>query len=297
MASPRGPSPKPTHLKVLDDQHEANIKRGSLWCFVGDAERVHFEYAPTEGKAAPLAVLSEREGYVVADADTKLDSLFAAPDSRVTEVGCWMHGRRKFRDALDGGELRAAYPLDLIQKMYQVEREAKHKRAGPEQVLHLRQQLTKPLLDALWKWILDNGGQVRPTSPLGQAMGYAVRNRVALTRFLEDGRLPIDNGACERAIRGVAVGRRNYLFAGSDTGAKRAAIAYSLLGSCTLARVNPWTYLKDVLEQLAGGWPQARILELLPLEWAEAHPEHRLSSMNDDDVDVVVPDQPEAQVQ
>lgn len=103
---------------------------------------------------------------------------------------------------------------------------------------------------------------------------------MTLTRFHDDGRLPIDNGASERAIRAVAVGRKNYLFAGSDAGGKRAAIAYSMLGSCALVGVNPWAYLKDVFEKLARSWPKGKIFDLLPVDWAEDHPEHMLKKQD-----------------
>jgi len=263
-----------THLKVLDREHPNNVKRGSLWCFVGDGKYVHFEYAPNESREGPLSLLRAREGPLVVDADTKLDSLFTAEDAKAYEVGCWMHGRRRFVEALKGGELMAAYPLDLIRRMYAVEELAKG--LGPDEVHALRQLHTRPVMDVLWKWMAEKGPELRPSYPLAQAIGYAAKNRVALTRFLDDGRLPIDNGASERAIRAVAVGRKNYLFAGSDAGGKRAAIAYSMLGSCALVGVNPWAYLKDVFEKLARGWPKGKIFDLLPADWAEDHPEHLL---------------------
>ena len=99
-----------THLKVLDREHPNNIKRGSLWCFVGDGKYVHFEYAPKKSREGPLSLLRAREGPLVVDADTRLDSLFGAEDARAYEVGCWMHGRRRFVEALKGGEHMAAYP-------------------------------------------------------------------------------------------------------------------------------------------------------------------------------------------
>lgn len=265
-----------THLRVLDGGRANNVKRGSLWRLVGDGELVHFEYIPDERREGVLQLLRGRDGPLVVDADTKLDEVFAAPGATAVEVGCWMHGRRRFEEAFKGGELLAAYPLELIRRMYQVEQEAGEQGVGPEGVKALRQQKTKPLLTALWKWMVEKGPELRPQSPLGRAIGYTLRNRVALSRFLDDGRLPIDNGACERALRVVAVGRKNYLFAGSDEGGKRAAIAYSLLGSCALAGVDPWAYLKDVFEKLAGGWPQGKVFDLLPAEWAEDHPEQRL---------------------
>jgi transposase len=269
-----------THLKVLDKNHEANIKRGSLWCYVGDGKHAYFDYIPNERKEGPQSFLRERVGYIQADADPKLDDLFKGPEAKAIEIGCWMHDRRYWANALDAGDLRAAHPLGIIKKMYKVEDAAKKQRAGPDQVYRMRQEQSVPLLNELGKWIADNYNTERPTSPLAEAMGYTLRQWAALKRYTEDGRLLIDNGGVERAIRVVAMGRRNYLFAGSDTGGQRAAIAYTILGSCALAGINPWAYLRDVFEKLAAGWPMKRIEELLPAVWAENHPEHLIHTKN-----------------
>jgi len=269
-----------THLKVLDKNHEANIKRGSLWCYVGDGKHAYFDYIPNERKEGPQSFLRERVGYIQADADPKLDDLFKGPEAKAIEIGCWMHDRRYWANALDAGDLRAAHPLGIIKKMYKVEDAAKKQRAGPDQVYRMRQEQSVPLLNELGKWIADNYNTERPTSPLAEAMGYTLRQWAALKRYTEDGRLLIDNGGVERAIRVVAMGRRNYLFAGSDTGGQRAAIAYTILGSCALVGINPWAYLRDVFEKLAAGWPMKRIEELLPAVWAENHPEHLIHTKN-----------------
>ena len=265
-----------THLKVLDKSHEANIKKGSIWCYVGDGKEAYFEYTPNQSKDGPLGFLRERIGYIQADADPKLDELFNGPDAEAIEVGCWMHGRRYWKEALDAGDLRAAHPLGVVKKLYKVEDAAAKQRAGPDDVYRLRQEQSVPLLNELGEWIANNYQSERPTSPLAEAMGYTLRQWKALKRYTEDGRLPIDNGGVERAIRAVAMGRRNYLFAGSDTGGVRAAGALTILGSCALVGIDPYAYLKDVFEKLASGWPQKRIDELLPVVWAENHPEQRI---------------------
>ena len=113
----------------------------------------------------------------------------------------------------------------------------------------------------------------RCPSPLGKAIGYAQNRWAALLRYLEDGRLEIDNGEVERLIRLVALGRKNFLFAGSDAGAERAAVAYTILATCTLHELDPWAYVKDVLEKIADDWPQRELDRLLPDRWAEEHPE------------------------
>jgi transposase len=267
-----------THLKVLDQKHAKNIKRGSLWCYVGDRHLVYFDYTPDESGAGPQRFLKNRVGFVQADAAKVYDAVFARPGSLSLEVGCWMHARRPWAKALDRGDLRAAYGVDIIKKLYQVEEYGKRERASPDELRELRQEKSKPLIDKLGMWVRDRYSLEPPNSSLLEsAMGYLINQWKPLRRYLDDGRLPIDNGECERAIRVVAVGRRNYLFAGSDAGAERAATIYTTLASCGMADVNVWAYTKDVLEKIAGGWPMRRINELLPAEWASAHPEHLMS--------------------
>ena len=266
-----------THLKVLDYKKASNIKRGSLWCFLGDGNYVYFKYIPNQCREGPLSVLRGRSGYVQADADPKLDELFSQEGAEAIEVGCWMHGRRGYIQALDGGDLRATIPVEYIKKLYKVEKHAQLEGMEPDEIKKLRAEYSVPILDKLKEWVKENYENERPRSPLRKAMGYTIRQWEALKRYTEDGRLPIDNGACERAIRTVAVGRRNYLFAGSDTGGERAAIAYSVLGSCALVGADPWAYLRDVFTKISSGWPQKRIEELLPVNWVQAHPEHRRS--------------------
>mgnify|MGYP006306056735 FL=1 len=150
-----------------------------------------------------------------------------------------MHARRYFVEALDGGDLRAAIAVKLIKKMYEVEAEATKARASPDERLAMRHERTSPLLNELGQWIADTYQELRPKSPLAKAMGYTMRQWTALRHGLDDGRIPLDTGESERRLRDVAMGRRNDLFAGSDTGAERAAIVYSILGGCALDGVEP----------------------------------------------------------
>ena len=259
-----------THLRVLDDSRKPAVKRGTLWCYVGDGQDVVFRYTPTGHQDAPLAFLALRRGWLQADGTNLYDKLFKdRPGHAATavEVGCWMHGRRYFVRALEAGDLRAAVPLKKIQALYKIEDDANALGLDPDARLALRQEKSVPVLLELGTWIAATANREPPKSPLAKAMTYSVNQWQALMRYTEDGRLPIDNGAVERAIRTVAVGRKNYLFAGSDEGAERAAILYSILGSCALAGVDPWAYLRDVLDKLAGNWPHHRLDELLPAQW------------------------------
>lgn len=131
-------------------------------------------------------------------------------------------------------------------------------------------KLARPILNKLGEWIAEPSRGAPQRTPLGKALFYIANRWTALTRFLEDGALELDNGAVERAVRGIAIGRRNWLFAGSDAGAERAAVIYTIIESAVLHGHEPWAYLSDVLAKLAAGWPQRRLDELLPDRWTPA---------------------------
>jgi hypothetical protein len=143
----------------------------------------------------------------------------------VSSPRIYLHARRDFVEAPDGGDLRAAIAVKLIEKMYEVEAEATKARASPDERLAMRHERTSPLLDELGQWIAGAYQELRPKSPRAKAMGYAMRQWTALWRVLAEGRMPLDNGEPERRLRDVSTGHRNDLFAGSDTGAERAAAA------------------------------------------------------------------------
>jgi len=261
-------------LKVLDRSKPGNIKRGYLWVHVGDGRHCYVLYTPNKEYADPehpnpaLEYLKLREGYIQADAFPGYNTVFDVAGSKSIEVACWMHARRYFVVALEAGDLRAAIPLKLIKGMYEVEAEATEARASPDERLEMRLTRSAPLRNSLGEWIAKTHPEARPKSPLAKAMGYALNQWNALQRPFEDGRIPLDNGESERRLREVAMGRRNYLFAGSDRGAKRAAIVYSILGGCALNDVEPWAYLNDVLQRIVDGWPMSRLEELLPANYA-----------------------------
>jgi hypothetical protein len=202
---------------------------------------------------------------VQADAAGAFDPLFAL--GRAKEAGCWSHARRYFVEALET-DRRAALAIAWIGQLFEVEREAADK--TPDERLALRQERSRPVVEDLGRWIAETSKATPPKSPLGKALYYAAGQWTPLTRFLEDGRLEIHNNACERALRRIAVGRNNWLFAGSDAGAERAAVIYTVLGTCRLRGTDPAAWLRDVLEKLASGWMQTRIAELLPGEPAES---------------------------
>jgi transposase len=160
-----------------------------------------------------------------------------------------------------------AYPIKLIGRLYRIERLADVKELPAEGRATLRGQRSRPVLDTLHRWLVRTLASEPPSSELAKAAGYLFNQWTALTRFLDDGRLGLDNNLCERQLRDIAIGRRNYLFAGSHDAARRAATLYSLLRTCALHDVPPLPYLTDVLRRLAAGWDQDRLDELLPDRW------------------------------
>lgn len=262
-------------LAVLDRDHPDGIRKGTVWCHVGDGRDVVFRYAETgTGEEGPWTHLAGRTGYIQADAATVFDRIFNGKKGTAIEVGCLAHARRKLF-ALKDTDPRVAYGLELFGKVYRVEKEADAKGMTPEERRGLRERKTRAILDRYRKWLTRMVAQEPPASAFHKACAYSLKHWTALTRFLEDGRLKPDNNDCERQIRSLAVGRKNYLFAGSDAGAERAAILYSILRTCALHGVDGFVYLTDVLGKLAARWPHSRIDELLPGNWhpAEAAPE------------------------
>lgn len=259
-----------TGLRVLDKDAPNGVKRGHMWVYLGDGKWAAFVYTPNWKQEGPLSFLRGREGWLQVDGYKGYDALFTRPGATAIEVGCWSHARRGFVDALDGGDLRAALPLQLMGKLFEIERRATEEGLSPEERLTRRNEQSTLVIDQLMRWVADTYNREPPKSPLAKALFYVINQWSSLKRFLEDGRLPLHNNASENALRAIAVGRKNYLFAGSDAGAERAAIAYTVLSTCVLNGVDPWAWTRDVLEKIANGWPQKRIAELLPPNWKAA---------------------------
>lgn len=258
-------------LRVLDRDTPENITLGTMWCYVGYPDGgprlCAYRYAPTgTGADGPWAHLAGQTGFVQADAANVFDRLFNGKVANAIEVGCWAHARRKLH-ALVESDSRVAKPLQRIARIYRVDKAAAVQGMSADERLALRRRVSAQHVKWLHGWLKRTSGREPPASALGKACGYWLNQWDALTRFLDDGRLELDNTEVERQIRALAVGRKNYLFAGSHQGARRAAVIYSLMRSCDLAGVNATDWLEDVLVRLAGGWPQSRIQELLPHRW------------------------------
>lgn len=272
-----------TGLPVRDKDSPTGIVLGALWGYVGDASSVVYLYTSSgkklgqrPGEIGPEEFLAMRRGYVVADASNLFDGSFQS-EARI-EVGCNMHARRYFVKALEANDVRAAAPIAAFKALYDIESTVKD--ATPEQRREARQERSKPVYDELVAWCRQYQPAEPPASLLAKAIQYLLNHRVALTRFLDDGRLPIDNGLIERIHRGPAVTRRNYLFAGSHAGAERAAIAYSIIATCDLVGVSPVHYLADVLPKLArGAFTSAELADLTPAAWKKARAPAQVTSL------------------
>ena len=250
-----------TSVTVLDER--GGSFKGRLWTYLDPLGRqVVFEATATHERDGPEAFLAGFRGALQADAYTGYDAFYHS--GRIVEIGCWAHARRRFVEAfmLDGS---AALIVALIQQLYQVERVAAHLEADAR--CALRQEKSVLLLARIEAERLALAQTVLPKSPLGEAVRYLTNQWAALQRFVDDGRLAIDNNRAENQLRVVAVGRKNWLFAGNFEGARRAALLYSLVQSCKLVDVAPFPYLKDVLLRVATH-PQRLIDQLTPKQWA-----------------------------
>ena len=260
-----------TGLRVLDPDAAANIVRGTIWCRVLDGLDVVFTYTPRgDGASGPWQFLAGRTGYVQADGASVFDRLFNGEVTSAIEVGCWSHARRKL-EAMKDQDCRVAYPLRLIGMLFKLEELANLRHLDPEQRRQMRLERSAPILKSIEVWVSFVRENEPPSSNFAKAANYIHNQWAALKRFLDDGRLRIDNNVVEQQMRDVALGRKNFLFAGSHKAAERAAILYSLTRTCAVRRIPPQRYLTDVLTMLANGWPPERIDELTPARWAETH--------------------------
>jgi hypothetical protein len=254
-----------TVVKYLEPPGPA--KRGYLWAYVSNAGDVVYDFTTSRSRDGPNAFLAGFQGVLQVDGYQAYNEILATPG--VVHAACWAHVRRKFEHALPAHPEEAGVVLQRIQAIYQVERQIRSLAAAPppEQIVAIRQQNSRPLIDELQEDLIARRQQVLPQSPLGQAIDYAFGQWPWLTTYLENGLVEIDNSSCERAMRKPAVGRKNWLFTGSEEGGHYAAIHYSLIETCARAGINPHAYLTDILVRV-GTHPQSRVAELTPRAWA-----------------------------
>jgi transposase len=233
-------------------------RNGHFFVLLGAEKHVLFRYSKEHTSAAIQKFLAGYQGYIVADAHSIYEALYR---NGCVEVACMAHARRYFYKALDTDPERARVALSLIGKLFKIERDvADAPRAKRERT---RQDKSRPILDALFAWCEQERDKVLDQTPISQAIRYALNQRAALSRFVDDGRLPISNNDSERALRQLVIGRRNWLFVGSDEGGHRAATFVSLIASAKLHGLEPYAYLRDLF-CLLPGWPRNAVIELAP---------------------------------
>jgi transposase len=252
-----------TGLKVLDKDKKGSTHQGWLWAYLDSVNNMAlFDYQPTRGRAAPYELLKNFEGYLQVDGYSAYD-IFNT-NKNIIILYCMAHSRRKFFDAQQNDTDRSAKALDYFQQLYAIERAIKEQNLSLDQVL-IERQKAKPILDEFHQWMKSEIIQVIPKSPIGLAISYTLERWDGLCVYITNPKLNIDNNPVENSIRPIAIGRKNYLFAGSHEAAQRTAMLYSLMATCKLNDINPAEWLKNTLIAIANH-PINRIEELLPIK-------------------------------
>ena len=262
-----------TPLTILDPKHPKHRFKGQVWAFVAGGDVV-FDFAK-DWSASSIAdsflvnpvghkQVDDYAGYGREIEHGGKKVRLVLPDRR---LGCGMHIRRRFFDALEAKEMRAAPPLQLIQQLYAIEADAKTRGLTEDERLALRKESSLPVLGELRQWLDRHVGKLPPQSSLGRAVAYADQQWDFFARCFTRGDFEIDNGECERQIRQIAIGRRNFLFSGSVDAADRLCAAYTLVIGAKRKKLDPFMYIRDLLDKLERGWPVDRISELTPSRW------------------------------
>jgi transposase len=265
-----------THITVLGGR-QGSFK-GYFWTYIGDPQHPYsvYDFTNRRTRDGPTSFLESYSGYLHADAYTGYDAMFLDVGSGVIEVACWSHARRKFFNAVNSYPRQSHQVLEWIRQLYDIEDRA-HDRSN-EARRELRGLEANPVLDKIEAYLAELATTVLPKSSLAKAVTYARNQWKALRRYTEDGRLTIDNNVSERTLRHQAIGRKNYLFLGSEAAGPRAAVLYTIMAGAKRHRIEPWAYARDLLIHLHGDDPCLE--DMLPDRWAAAHPEailnHRL---------------------
>jgi transposase len=272
-----------TRVKIRDAQRKLKCT-GYFHAYVGDVDHplIVFDYTTSHGRDGPKNFLGNFQGYLQVDAASIYDGLFYRPGRLILEVGCWMHGRRNFFEARATDRPRAELVLAWIRQLYAVETDLKARCDGEwrdlpreereDRIVAVRQERSVPVLKALHDWLDAESPKLTPKAAMRGAIDYLRNHWQALVRYTTDGKLAIDNGAAERALRGLTIGRRNWLFCGSERGAQAAAIHFSLIASCHRHGIDAFAYLRDVLKDLPKLGPtpsRTALLPLLPDRWSK----------------------------
>ena len=228
-----------------------------------------YDFTESRGRDGPASFLQEFQGYLHADAYGGYDHIYLGSNEAILEVACWAHARRKFFDAIHSSPREVHQLLEWIRQLYDVEERARELSADARRTMRAAE--ATPVLDRLGARLAELERRALPKSVLSKAVSYARNQWQALCRYTEDGRLSIDNNVSERTLRHQAIGRKNWLFLGSEQAGPRAAILFTILAGAKRHRIEPWTYLRELLLRLHDDDP--RLDEMLPDQWAANHPE------------------------
>ncbi len=252
-------------IPVQDAHNEKGIRKGYQWVYHAPLMKaVLFDYCPGRSETFPIDVLGDFQGTLQTDGYAAYEKL--AQREGITALACMAHARRYFEKAKDNDRARAEYALLKVGELYQIERRCDEREDPPDLRQEHRQKEAVPILDELEEWIKEEINIVAPKSPMGKALAYSMGLWPRLRAYVQDGQYLIDNNRIENTIRPLAIGRKNYLFAGSDRGARNAALMYSLLGTCKLNGIEPFAYLRDVIARIPEH-KASRLHELLPYKW------------------------------
>ena len=250
----------------LQEQGMGKFRKARMWVYARGGTGpplVAYDFSIDRGKRRPLEFLKDYRGYVHADAYSGYDELFRKEG--IIEVGCWAHARRKFDEATSSRPKEATDILARIARLYH-DVETPCAGMAPEERCRCRQEHATPLLEGIFEKLEELRPKTIPSEPLRKAIDYTLNQKKALCRYLEDGRLRPDNNLAENAMRPIALGRKNWLFVGSERGGRAAALFMSLVQSCKNLGINPWEYFDDMLRRIMGH-PKHRLRELLPDQW------------------------------
>ncbi len=268
-----------TPVRVLDRQLDST-RQGQFWTYIspGDHGYTIFDYTDSRNRDGPAKFLADFRGYLQTDAYSSYESVILASGGRIVSVGCWAHARRKFFDARLNQPREAHYVLGLIAQLYDIEDTIRL--LGPDERKAVRQEKSVPVLDRLEAYLRDQKAVALPKSQYGQAIAYVLNRPAEMRRYTEDGRLAIDNNTSERTLRICAIGRKNWMFLGSDQGGETAAICYTILANAKRYQIEPFAYVRALLVALSS--EQVDLESLLPDVWIAAHPEHVLQYRRDE---------------
>ncbi len=254
-----------TSIKVLDSDKKNASHQGYYWVYLCHNRKLAlFDYQPGRGREGPSTILQNFKGYLQTDGYQVYEKFDG--QNGITLFHCMAHARRKFHEAQQNNPDIAEHALAEIQKLYALERQAKEANLCEQDLAQLRNEQALPILSALGKWMKERYLEVLPKSAIGKALGYSIERWEKLSLYATTGHLNIDNNPVENTIRPIALGRKNYLFAGSHAAAQRAAMFYSLFATCRMHNINPYQWLSDVLEKLPN-WKINQIDQLLPQNW------------------------------